>query len=118
MYSLQEEKMYFCHEKEKTSKPAKAGDKIVEGLKKKLMFTGERMQVYIVEIEKGTTLPEHAHPEEQSGCILKGKFEVNVGGQKGILEPGHYYLLPGNLPHSGYVHEDTVLLDIYSPPQK
>ena len=110
--------MYFCHEKDRESKQAKAGDKVVDGLKKKLMFTGERMQVYIVELRKGTIIPEHAHPEEQCGCMLEGKFEANVGGQEEVLERGHYYLFPGNVTHSGIVHEDTVMLDIYSPPQK
>ncbi len=110
--------MYFCHENERPSKPAMAGDKVVDGLSKKLIFTGDKMQIWIVEMRKGITIPEHAHPMEQCGCILKGKFEASVGGEKAILVPGHYYLFPGNIPHSGFIHEDTVLLDIYSPPQK
>jgi len=31
-------------------------------------------------------VPEHAHPNEQAGYIIQGKFEVNIGGEKGVLE--------------------------------
>jgi quercetin dioxygenase-like cupin family protein len=107
--------LYFCHENERVSVEVKIGDKTVEGGMKKLISTGERIQVYQMEFKGGTNIPEHAHPEEQAGYIVKGKFEVNIGGEKGILGPGSYYWIPGNTPHSGFIHEDTIFMDIYSP---
>jgi len=109
--------VYFCHEKDKINEEIKLGDKIIEGGMKKLISTGEKIQVFQVEFKGGTTIPEHAHQEEQAGYIVKGKFEVNIGGKKGILIPGCYYWIPGNIPHSGFIHEDTIFMDIYSPPR-
>ena len=109
--------MFFCHEKDRPGEKITLGEKILEGASRKPISKGERIQVVQVEFKAGTPIPEHSHSEEQAGCIIKGRFEVNIGGQKGILEPGHYYWIPGNVPHSGFVHEDTILLDIYSPPR-
>jgi quercetin dioxygenase-like cupin family protein len=103
--------MFFGHEKDKLS------EKVIEGVMRKLLSTGERIQIFQLEMRGGTTVPEHAHPNEQAGYILQGKFESNIGGVKQILEKGHYFRIPGNVPHSGFVHEDTILLDIYSPPR-
>ncbi len=103
--------MLFGHERES------AREKIIEGAFRKLLSTGEKIQVFQLEMKGGTPVPEHAHPNEQAGYIIEGKFEVNIGGERGILERGHYFRIPGNTPHSGFVHEDTILLDIYSPPR-
>jgi quercetin dioxygenase-like cupin family protein len=110
-------KMFFRHEKNCSPDHVMLAGKVVQGAKKKHISTGERIQLVQVEFAAGLTIPEHSHAEEQAGYIVKGKFEVNIGGQKGILKSGHYYWIPGNVVHSGYVHEDTVLLDIYSPPR-
>ena len=110
--------MFFCHEKDKPIEKIMLDERTLQGASRKLISTGEKIQVVQVEFKAGTKIPEHAHLEEQAGCIIKGKFEVNIGGEKGTLEPGHYYWIPGNIPHSGFVHEDTILLDIYSPPRR
>ena len=65
----------------------------------------------------GGDVKPHAHPNEQAGYIIEGEFEVDIGGAKGILKRGHYFRIPGNTPHSGLVHKDTILIDIYSPPK-
>lgn len=90
---------------------------IIEGVTRKVLSTGEKIQVCLLEMKGGIAVPEHAHPNEQAGYIIRGAFEVNIGGERGILKGGHYFRIPGNIPHSGFVHEDTMLLDIYSPPK-
>jgi quercetin dioxygenase-like cupin family protein len=90
---------------------------IIEGVTRALLSTGERIQVFQIEMKGGTDVPEHSHPNEQAGYIVEGKFEVEIGGEKGLLERGSFFQIPGNVPHSGYVHEDTILIDIYSPPR-
>ena len=92
-------------------------EKIIEGAVKRVLSIGGKIQVVQLEMKGGTAVPEHAHPHEQAGYIVHGKFEVNIGGEKGILEKGYYFQIPSNTPHSGFVHEDTLLIDIYSPPK-
>jgi len=103
--------MFFGHEKDKAS------EKIIEGATRKLLCTGKKIQVFQLELKGGTEVPEHSHPNEQAGYIVEGKFETNIGGERGVLWRGSYFRIPGNTPHSGYVHEDTILIDIYSPPK-
>ncbi len=103
--------MLIGHEKDKPI------EKIVDGAFRKLLSTGERIQVFQIEMKGGTQVPEHAHPNEQAGYIIQGKFEANIGGENGILEKGNYFRIPSNVRHSGFVHEDTILIDIYSPPR-
>jgi quercetin dioxygenase-like cupin family protein len=103
--------MLFGNAKDKPS------EKIIEGAVKRVLSTGEKIQVVQLEMKGGTPVPEHAHPEEQAGYVIEGKFEVNIGGQKAILERGYYFKIPSNTPHSGFVHEDTIVIDIYSPPR-
>jgi len=103
--------MLFGHEKERIE------ETIIEGVTKKVLSTGERIQVVRLEMKGGTAVPEHAHSNEQAGYIIQGEFEVNIGGEKGTLKSGHYFRIPGNTPHSGFVRQDTILIDIYSPPR-
>ena len=91
-------------------------EEIVEGVYRKNLFSDENLQLCWLKIGKGE-IPEHAHPNEQVGYILKGKMESNIGGEKGILEPGSYFFIPGNASHSGYVYEYTIMIEIYSPPR-
>jgi quercetin dioxygenase-like cupin family protein len=103
--------MFFGHEKEHPRQP------VIENVTRALLCTGEKIQVYQLEMKGGTVVPEHFHPNEQAGYIVRGKFEVAIGGEKGMLVAGSYFRIPGNVPHSGFLHEDTVLIDIYSPPR-
>jgi len=109
--------MFFVHEKDRSGEEVKIGEKIIEGTLRKIISTGERIQLFQVGIKGGTEFPEHSHPNEQAGYIIQGKFEVNIGGEKGILEKGHYFWIPKDVPHSGFVQEDTIMVEIYSPPR-
>jgi len=103
--------VYFGNEKDQPS------EEIAEGAIRKQLSTGEKIQLCLLKIDGGTAVPEHAHPEEQAGYILKGRFEAKIGDEKQTLEEGDYFRIPGNVPHSGFVHEDTIFIDIYSPPR-
>lgn len=109
--------MYFGDEKDKAAEEVRVGEKVVKGVIRKFLYSGERIQMVQLEAKAGTEFPEHAHFSEQAGYIIKGKFEVNIGGQRGILEKGHYFFIPANVLHSGIVHKDAILIDIYSPPR-
>ena len=92
-------------------------EKVAEGVTRILLSTGERIQVYLLEMKGGTKIPEHAHVNEQASYIVKGKMETDVSGEKGVLKEGSWVSIPSNGAHSGFVMEDTVMIDIYSPPR-
>jgi len=88
---------------------------VAEGVTRRLLSTGERIQVFLLEMKGGISVPEHAHVNEQASYVVKGRFETTVGEEKGILSEGYWVRIPSNVPHSGFIFEDTILIDIYSP---
>lgn len=89
----------------------------------KELFSGFRFQLIhtatntysFVSVDAGSTLPIHNHIHEQSSFVLEGKFEMTVGNETQVLEPGKFTLIPSNMPHGGTAITDCKLLDIFSP---
>ncbi len=82
---------------------------------------GEQMMVSQVHLAKGFTLASHHHPNEQFVVMLSGHCTFGIGntGEPGYHEldvrAGQVLCLPGNVPHSCLAHEDTQILDLFSP---
>ena len=60
-------------------------------------------------------MPEHQHPHEQVATSLEGSFELTVGSQTHVLEPGRVVIIPSNTPHGGRALTDCRLLDTFYP---
>ena len=72
---------------------------------------GERMQVGLITIPRGTASQPHSHPNEQWTYVLKGKARVRVAGQAETLaSPGTLIYSPANVVHSVEVLPDEDLL--------
>src|SRR3989442_2360389 len=62
---------------------------------------GERMQVGLITIRRGTASRAHSHPNEQWTYVLKGKARVSVGGEPPVLaSAGMLIYAPANVVHS------------------
>jgi quercetin dioxygenase-like cupin family protein len=75
-------------------------------------------------LTKGFVVPTHAHENEQFACVLSGKMRFGVGAD-GTAErrtvdvsAGGVLHLPPHLPHSAEALEDSVVLDVFSPPSE
>ncbi|MEO7310893.1 MAG: cupin domain-containing protein [Chitinophagaceae bacterium] len=79
-----------------------------------LIHTGSNTYSFVT-VDAGSTLPIHQHVHEQSSFVLEGKFEMTVGGETTVMEPGSFTLIPANIPHGGTAITDCKLLDIFSP---
>ncbi len=62
---------------------------------------GERMTVAFFTIAGGSGVPEHAHPHEQIGFVLKGEMELSIAGEKQTVTTGGAYHIPASALHSG-----------------
>jgi len=65
--------------------------------------------------------PLEIHEAEQGGYVFKGKVELSLPAirKRIILRAGDGYLIESNAPHSWKtLEEETILLDIFSPPRK
>ena len=80
--------------------------------------SGEKVQLGLIDMEPNVAVPEHSHPNEQVGFILKGTFVFTIGGDRRDLKAGDTYVIPGGVPHSGTAGpEGAVAIDIFSPPR-
>ena len=88
------------------------------------LFTGERMMLAQVYLEKGAIVPKHSHENEQLTWIVEGALRFWIGdeGQPGyeerVVSAGEVMYIPSNVPHKAEALEDTFDVDVFSPPRQ
>ena len=76
------------------------------------------MYQMIAELDAGSRMPEHRHPQEQVVHILEGRMRLVVDGTPHELSAGDSFYLAGNVPHGVETIEKTRVLDTFSPPRE
>jgi quercetin dioxygenase-like cupin family protein len=83
---------------------------------------GAQAMISHITLRKGCDVPTHSHENEQFSAVLSGRLRFGLGAvgsperREATVGPGEVIHLPSNLPHSAFAEEDTVVLDIFSPP--
>src|SRR5438067_13072853 len=83
------------------------------------LITGDRMMLAHVYLKKGCIVPKHSHDNEQITYILEGalKFWIGEDGKQEItVAAGEVLHIPPNVPHKAEALEETLDVDIFSPP--
>jgi len=75
----------------------------------------ENVTVVNWRVKAGSRAPVHAHLHEQINFVLEGQFELTIGDETKILEPGITAIVPSNVVHSGIALSDCVLIAIFHP---
>ena len=75
----------------------------------------EKVTVVNWRVKAGSRAPVHAHPHEQINFVLEGQFELTIGNDSKILEPGTTAIVPSNVLHSGVALSDCILIAIFHP---
>jgi quercetin dioxygenase-like cupin family protein len=89
--------------------------KAFEGVVYKTLSYGEKTSLGEFHLAKGHIIPNHKHPHEQTGYVIYGKMTFTIGGEKHIAEMGDSWCIPGNVEHSVEVHEDSIVIEVFSP---
>ena len=84
------------------------------------LITGDRMMLAHVYLEKGCIVPQHSHENEQLTYILSGalKFWIGAEEREQIVSAGEVLVIPSNVLHKAEALEDTLDVDIFSPPRQ
>ncbi|MBA3343596.1 MAG: cupin domain-containing protein [Gemmatimonadaceae bacterium] len=93
----------------------------VSGMLDRRLITGERMMLAHVYLKKGCIVPKHSHLNEQLTYILEGALRFWLGDDQTdevIVRAGEVLHIPGNVPHKAEALEDTLDVDIFSPPRE
>lgn len=85
------------------------------------LITGERMMIAHVYLKKGDDVPRHSHDNEQLTYILEGALQLWFGDndeREQTARAGEVVVIPANVPHRALALEDTLDVDIFSPPRR
>ncbi len=95
-------------------------ERVTDALSRRLI-TGERMMLAQVYLDKGCIVPRHSHENEQLTYILEGslRFWIGEDGEEElVIRAGQVLHIPSNVPHMAEALEDTLDVDVFSPPRQ
>ena len=85
------------------------------------LITGDQVMVAHVYFTEGTEVPRHHHHNEQITYILEGALQFYFGAEDEdthTVRAGEAVVIPSNLPHRAVALEDTLDVDVFSPPRQ
>ena len=109
----------------KTSGPSEVkhirwSDLPIESLKPLLdrqLVVGDQIMVARILLKKGCVVPMHSHMNEQVAFMQEGALKFTVNGEEIVVRAGEFLCIPPNVPHEAVAIEDTVNIDIFTPPR-
>ena len=87
----------------------------LEGIKFKTLVYGERTLFAEFRLEKGSKLPRHRHPHEQTGYLVGGQIRLFIGEETFEVEPGDSWCIPSDVEHGGEIIADSIAIEVFSP---
>jgi quercetin dioxygenase-like cupin family protein len=88
---------------------------LAEGVSGRPLF-GQGAMLNLIEFEPGAIVPQHSHPHEQLGIVLRGEHTLVVAGETHVLGPMDGYVIPGGVEHGGSGGpEGALVLDVFNP---
>jgi quercetin dioxygenase-like cupin family protein len=77
---------------------------------------GAAITMAVVELAPNGVVPEHHHPNEQLGMVVKGSMVFTIGGERRSLAAGDTYVIPSNVPHDVVAGPaGAIAIDVFSP---
>ncbi len=85
---------------------------------------GQHAMLSEVLLEEGCIVPTHAHDNEQFAYVVRGRVSFGIGPEGSaerhdiVVETGEVLHLPAGVPHSAEALQETLVIDIFSPPSE
>ena len=95
-------------------------ERVTDTISRRLV-TGDRMMLAHVYLDKGAIVPKHSHENEQLTYILEGALRFWIGEDQKeeiVINAGEVLHIPSNVPHKAEALEDTLDVDVFSPPRQ
>jgi quercetin dioxygenase-like cupin family protein len=87
----------------------------LEGIERKTLVYGEKTLTCEFRLKKGSTLPRHDHPYEQTGYLVSGRMQLFIGEKTFDTGPGDSWCIPADMEHGAVILEDAVAIEVFSP---
>jgi unsaturated pyranuronate lyase len=82
------------------------------------MVVGNQVMLARVFLKKHAHVPQHHHHNEQVTYILEGALKFAIDGKEVVVKAGEVLCIPANMPHEAWALEDTLDLDVFTPPRE
>ena len=95
-------------------------ERVTDVISRKLI-TGDDMMLAHVYLKKGCIVPTHSHENEQITYILEGALRFWIGEdqkEEVVVRAGEVLHIPSHVPHEALALEDTLDVDVFSPPRQ
>jgi quercetin dioxygenase-like cupin family protein len=69
-------------------------------------------------LKKGAHVPLHQHMNEQISHVVEGALKFVLEGKDVTVQACEILCIPPNVPHEVIAIEDSVALDIFTPPRQ
>ena len=94
-------------------------EELINQIERRLV-TGDQAMLAQVFLKTGSVVPMHEHPNEQLTYILEGSLRMEFPGDipDVVVHPGEVLVIPSGVPHGALALEDTLDLDVFSPPRQ
>jgi quercetin dioxygenase-like cupin family protein len=87
----------------------------LKGIRMKTLVYGDKTLFTEFLLDKGSVLPRHAHPHEQTGYLVAGRIRLTIGQETFEARTGDSWCIPGNAEHGAEILEDSVAIEVFSP---
>jgi quercetin dioxygenase-like cupin family protein len=85
----------------------------------KPLMVGQDMLLVEIFEQAGVRVPAHSHDDHESIVyLIRGRMELTIGDEVMIAEAGDVWRHPVGVSHSSVTLEDSVAIEIKSPPRK
>jgi len=81
------------------------------------LVVGEQIMLARILLKKGCIVPLHSHVNEQVSSTLQGALKFWIDGKELVVRAGEVLTIPPNMPHKAKALEDTVAIDVFTPPR-
>lgn len=85
------------------------------GVVRRLLGSGDHLSLVSVDVQAGHQVPEHVHPHEQAGTVIRGRISIRIGDVTSTCGAGDSYLIPGDIPHEVTALETALLIEAFTP---
>jgi quercetin dioxygenase-like cupin family protein len=85
------------------------------------LVSAQRIMLAHVYLKQGCLVPRHSHENEQLSYVLEGSLRFWIGADEReelVVRAGEVLAIPSQLPHRVLALEDSLSLDIFSPPRQ
>lgn len=93
---------------------------VIDGIDRRII-NGDQMMLTHVYLKKGAVVPLHSHHNEQFTYVLEGVLRFWIGDEESEpidIGPGAVLHIPAHVPHKAEALEDTLDVDVFSPPRQ